>query len=100
MLLVKHSVILALTYYTKLKESSLSTTLVIVIYGREIVLQVVHNRGHDFQKDLPCRGAQQDLAACIPQRSKCKRTKEAYNENHNMIIKDVGSPPTKLPAFA
>ena len=81
-------------------ESSLNTTLVIVIYGREIVLQVVHNRGHGFQKDLPCRGAQQDPDACIPQEAIAKRTKEAHKENHSMIIKDVGSPPTKLLAFA
>ena len=26
------------------------------------------------------------------------RTKEAYNKNHSMIIKNVGSHPTKLPA--
>ena len=35
-----------------------SGTLVILVYDRETVLQVVHNRGHGFQKDLPCRGAQ------------------------------------------
>ena len=33
-------------------------TLVILVYDRETVLQVVHNREHGFQKDLPCRGAQ------------------------------------------
>ena len=64
------------------------------------MLQVVHNRGHDFQKDLPCKGAQQHPDARIPQEANAKRTKEAYNKKHNMIIKDVGSPPTKLPAFA
>src|SRR3954469_14250058 len=35
-----------------------SGTLVILVYDRETVLQVVHNRGHGFQKVLPCRGAQ------------------------------------------
>ena len=30
-----------------------------LVYGRDTVLQVVHNHGHGFQKDLPCRGAQQ-----------------------------------------
>src|SRR3954447_3088103 len=35
-----------------------SGTLVILVYERETVLQVVHNRGHGFQKVLPCRGAQ------------------------------------------
>ena len=29
-----------------------------LVYGRDTVLQVVHNRGHGFQKVLPCRGAQ------------------------------------------
>src|SRR5215216_8206530 len=35
-----------------------SGTLVILVYDRDTVLQVVHNHGHGFQKDLPCRGAQ------------------------------------------
>src|SRR4051812_25514759 len=35
-----------------------SGTLVIVVYDRDTVLQVVHNRGHGFQKVLPGRGAQ------------------------------------------
>ena len=35
-----------------------NTTLVMLVYDRDTVLQVVHNRGHGFQKDLPCRGAQ------------------------------------------
>ena len=35
-----------------------NTTLVMLVYDRETVLQVVHNRGHGFQKVLPCRGAQ------------------------------------------
>ena len=35
-----------------------STTLVMLVYDRDTVLQVVHNRGHGFQKDLPYRGAQ------------------------------------------
>ena len=35
-----------------------SGTLVILVYDRETVLQVVHNRGLGFQKVLPCRGAQ------------------------------------------
>ena len=35
-----------------------SGTLVILVYDRETVLQVVHNREHGFQKVLPCRGAQ------------------------------------------
>ena len=29
-----------------------------LVYDRDTVLQVVHNRGHGFQKVLPCRGAQ------------------------------------------
>src|SRR4051812_45198454 len=33
-------------------------TLVMLVYDRETMLQVVHNRGHGFQKVLPCRGAQ------------------------------------------
>ena len=35
-----------------------STTLVMLVYDRDTVLQVVHNRGHGFYKDFPYRGAQ------------------------------------------
>src|SRR5215216_2611808 len=35
-----------------------STTLFMLVYDRDTVLQVIHNRGHGFQKVLPCRGAQ------------------------------------------
>src|SRR5215216_5723348 len=35
-----------------------NTTLVMLVYDRDTMLQVVQNRGHGFQKDLPCRGAQ------------------------------------------
>src|SRR3954469_15167090 len=34
-----------------------SGTLVMLVYDRETVLQVVHIRGHGFQKVLPGRGA-------------------------------------------
>ena len=35
-----------------------STTLVMLVYDRDTMLQVVHDHGHGFQKVLPCRGAQ------------------------------------------
>src|SRR3954468_12293406 len=43
---------------SKLLNKIKSGALVILVYEREAVLQVVHNRGHGFQKVLPCRGAQ------------------------------------------
>ena len=52
-----HSVILELIT-SHILSQIYSTTLVMLVYDRDTVLQVVHNRGHDFQKDLPCRGAQ------------------------------------------
>src|SRR4051812_9092122 len=53
-----------------------SGTLVILVYDREIVLQVVHNRGHGFQKVLPCRGAQ----IATHTRSTSEKTKSKPNE--------------------
>src|SRR3954463_4040898 len=52
-----HSMSVAL-FTSQLLSQIKSGTLVILVYDREIVLQVVHNRGHGFQKVLPCRGAQ------------------------------------------
>src|SRR3954464_6534452 len=52
-----HSMSIAL-YTSQLFSQIKSGSLVILVYDRETVLQVVHNRGHGFQKVLPCRGAQ------------------------------------------
>ena len=52
-----HSMSVAL-FTSQVLSQIKSGTLVILVYDRETVLQVVHNRGHGFQKDLPCRGAQ------------------------------------------
>src|SRR3954471_12209044 len=52
-----HSMSVAL-FTSQLLSQIKSGTLVILVYERETVLQVVHNRGHGFQKVLPCRGAQ------------------------------------------
>src|SRR3954467_3203720 len=52
-----HSMSIAL-FTSQLFSQVKSGTLVILVYERETVLQVVHNRGHGFQKVLPCRGAQ------------------------------------------
>src|SRR3954469_17644610 len=52
-----HSLSVAL-FTSQLLSQIKGGTLVIPIYDRETVLQVVHNRGHGFQKVLPCRGAQ------------------------------------------
>src|SRR5215216_2284642 len=54
---INHSMNIALItsqIFSQIKDG----TLVILVYDRETVLQVVHNRRHCFQKDLPCRGAQ------------------------------------------
>src|SRR3954468_16789183 len=55
--LINHSVSIALFTGQVLSQIK-SGTLVILVYDRETVLQVVHNRGHGFQKVLPCMGAQ------------------------------------------
>ena len=52
-----HSMSVAL-FTSQVLSQIKSGTLVILVYDRETVLQVVHNRGHGFQKDLPCTGAQ------------------------------------------
>src|SRR3954463_14559859 len=54
--LFSHSIIVKLIT-SQLLSQIYSTTLVIVVYDRDTVLQVVHNRGHGFQKVLPGRGA-------------------------------------------
>src|SRR4051812_46547317 len=54
---INHSVSIAL-FTSQLFSQIKSGTLVMLVYDRETVLQVVHNRGHGFQKFLPCRGAQ------------------------------------------
>src|SRR3954468_3519563 len=54
---INHSMSVAL-FTSQLLSQIKSGTLVMLVYGRETVLQVVHNRGHGFQKVLPCRGAQ------------------------------------------
>src|SRR3954467_14101711 len=54
---INHSMSVAL-FTSHLLSQIKSGTLVMLVYDREIVLQVVHNRGHGFQKVLPCRGAQ------------------------------------------
>src|SRR4051812_2241491 len=53
---INHSMSIAL-FTSQLLSQIKSGTLVILVYDRETVLQVVHNRGHGFQKVLPCRGA-------------------------------------------
>src|SRR3954470_20588991 len=52
-----HSMSIAL-FTSQLFSQIKSDTLVMLVYDQETVLQVVHNRGHGFQKVLPCRGAQ------------------------------------------
>ena len=47
-----HSVILELIT-SHILSQIYSTTLVMPVYDRDTVLQVVHNRGRSFQKDLP-----------------------------------------------
>src|SRR3954467_3089057 len=54
---INHSMSIAL-FTSQVIRQVKSGTLVILVYDRETVLQVVHNRGHGFQKVLPCRGAQ------------------------------------------
>src|SRR3954468_2684099 len=47
-----------------------------LVYDRDTVLQVVHNRGHGFQKVLPGRGAQ----IATHTRSTLEKTKSKPNE--------------------
>jgi len=59
-----------------------SITLVMLVYDRDTVLQIVHNRGHGFQKDLPCRGAQ--IATHTINLGKTKsKSNEAFTTNQS-----------------
>src|SRR3954467_8411592 len=72
---VNHSMSIAL-FTSQVLSQIKSGTLVMLVYGRETVLQVVHNRGHGFQKVLPCRGAQ----IATHTRSTSEKTKSKPNE--------------------
>src|SRR3954463_8700790 len=67
-----HSMSVAL-FTSQLLSQIKSGTLVILVYDRETVLQVVHNRRHSFQKVLPYRGA--------PIATHTRSTSEKPNQN-------------------
>src|SRR3954465_3443793 len=69
---INHSMSVAL-FTSQLLSQIKSGTLVMLVYGRETVLQVVHNRGHGFQKVLPGRGA--------PIATHARSTSEKPNQN-------------------
>src|SRR3954468_20057710 len=79
--LFSHSIIVKLIT-SQLLSQIYSTTLVIVVYDRDTVLQVVHNRGHGFQKVLPCRGAQIATHA----RSTSRKTNKNPTRHHDRAI--------------
>ena len=69
-----------------------------LVYDRETVLQVVHNRGHGFQKVLPCRGAQ----IATHTRSTSEKPNQNQRGSHDKAITGFrnisGGHPIKLPA--
>ena len=76
-----------------------SGTLVLLVYGRETVLQVIHNHGHGFQKDLPCRGAQ--IATHThdqPRKNQIKTQRGIHDKAITGFRIISGGHPTKLPA--
>src|SRR4051812_12378047 len=93
--LFSHSIIVKLIT-SQLLSQICSTTLVIVVYDRDTVLQVVHNRGHGFRKVLPGRGA--------PIATHTRSTSEKPNQNptrpsrqsNHRIQKYFRGPPLKV----
>ena len=75
-----------------------SGTLVILVYVRETVLQVVHYRGHGFQKDLPCRGAQIATHTRSTSKNKLKTQRGIHDKAITGFRNISGGHPTKLPA--
>ena len=69
-----------------------------LVYDRDTVLQVVHNRGHGFQKVLPCRGAQiATHTRYASEKPNQNPTRQSRQSDHR-IQKISGGHPIKLPA--
>src|SRR3954467_13799228 len=89
---INHSLSVAL-FTSQLFSQVKSGTLVMLVYDRETVLQVVHNRGHGFQKVLPCRGAQiATHTRSTSEKPKQNPTRPSRQSNHK-IQKHFRGPP-------
>src|SRR3954469_11048865 len=74
-------------------------TLVILVYDRETVLQVIHNRGHGFQKVLPCRGAQiATHTRSTSEKPNQNPTRPSRQSNHKIQKYFRGATPWSTPA--
>src|SRR4051812_38139439 len=70
-----------------------------LVYDRETVLQVVHNRGHGFHKYLPCRGTQIATYARSTSQKPNKNPTRHHDKAFARFINDFRGHPTKLPAM-
>ena len=69
-----------------------------LVYDRDIVLHVVHNRGHGFQKVLPCRGAQIATHTRSTRKNQIKTQRGIHDKAITGFRNISGGHPTKLPA--
>src|SRR3954470_18676753 len=92
---INHSMSVVL-FTNQLLSQIKSGTLVMLVYGRETVLQVVHNRVHGFQKVLPCRGAQiATHTRSTSEKPNQNPTRPSRQSNHR-IRKYFRRPPLKV----
>src|SRR3954467_5967040 len=92
-----HSMSVAL-FTSQLLSQIKSGTLVILVYERETVLQVVHNRGHGFQKVLPCRGAQiATHTRSTSEKPNQNPTRHSRQSNHRIQKHFRGATPLSYP---
>src|SRR3954462_12597702 len=93
-----HSVSIAL-FTSQVLSQIKSGTLVMLVYDRETVLQVVHNRGHGFQKVLPCRGAQiATHTRSTSEKPNQNPTRPSRQSNHKIQKYFRGATPLSRPA--
>src|SRR3954462_7456355 len=70
-----------------------------LVYDRDTVLQVVHNRGHGFQKVLPCRGAQiATHTRSTSEKPNQNPTRPSRQSNHKIQKYFRGGTPLSRPA--
>ena len=69
-----------------------------LVYDRDTVLQVVHIRGHGFQKVLPCRGAQIATHTRSTSENQIKTQRGIHDKAITGFRNILGGHPTKLPA--
>src|SRR3954468_10897335 len=96
--LFSHSIIVKLIT-SQLLSQIYSTTLVIVVYDRDTVLQVVHNRGHGFQKVLTRPGCTNSNTHTIDLGKNQIKTQRGFHDKAITGFRNIsGGHPIKLPA--